>query len=319
MTRRAVLLVFEDVSDLISGERLLKARTGVVTARLGRAGTDHGYSVEIVRIQGVEHLRRWLRVSAEPKPISFIMALKSEFDLHNQAMAALNAMEVQLHHVLSASQDQVVVLDREQRMVAFFGQWPEQSPRSPENMLGKRKRDVFGPEVASLHEAAALRALNGENTVYEWSITDVPRPVQLFTSASPLRKDDGEVAGVVLVTRNVTALKRTQIEFEKALKDKTNQLLALQRAVAQIAASFEGSAAPGEPEAWKTSGLHTTEFLSEREREVLNLLRKGARVQSIARTLGISIETVRRHVKAMFRKTGVHSQEALVKLFADAS
>jgi DNA-binding CsgD family transcriptional regulator len=28
------------------------------------------------------------------------------------------------------------------------------------------------------------------------------------------------------------------------------------------------------------------------------------------------VETVRRHVKAMFRKTGVHSQEALVTLFS---
>jgi DNA-binding CsgD family transcriptional regulator len=30
------------------------------------------------------------------------------------------------------------------------------------------------------------------------------------------------------------------------------------------------------------------------------------------------VETVRRHVKTMFRKTGVHSQEALVQLFAAA-
>jgi DNA-binding CsgD family transcriptional regulator len=35
--------------------------------------------------------------------------------------------------------------------------------------------------------------------------------------------------------------------------------------------------------------------------------------------LRISIETVRRHVKAMFRKTGVHSQEELVKLFSGPS
>ena len=154
VTRRAVLLVFEDVDDLLSGERLLKARTGVPTARLGRAGTDHPYKVETVRDQTLDQLRRWLRVSAEPKPTSFIMALKSEFDLHNQAIAALDSMDVRLSHVLSASQDQVIVLDREQRMVAFFGHWPEQSPRSPENLLGRRK-----PATTSI---AALRNRGGQ-------------------------------------------------------------------------------------------------------------------------------------------------------------
>jgi hypothetical protein len=32
-------------------------------------------------------------------------------------------------------------------------------------------------------------------------------------------------------------------------------------------------------------------------------------VRSIAKTLGISVETVRHHVKTMFRKTAAHSQE----------
>jgi DNA-binding CsgD family transcriptional regulator len=38
-------------------------------------------------------------------------------------------------------------------------------------------------------------------------------------------------------------------------------------------------------------------------------------VRSIAKTLGISVETVRHHVKTMFRKTGAHAQEELVRLF----
>lgn len=41
----------------------------------------------------------------------------------------------------------------------------------------------------------------------------------------------------------------------------------------------------------------------------------GVRVRSIAKTLGISVETVRHHVKTMFRKTAAHSQEELVRLF----
>jgi DNA-binding CsgD family transcriptional regulator len=64
--------------------------------------------------------------------------------------------------------------------------------------------------------------------------------------------------------------------------------------------------------------LRLTGSLSKRELEILELLRRGVRLRSVGKRLGISVETVRRHVKTMFRKTGVHSQEALVQLFAAA-
>jgi DNA-binding NarL/FixJ family response regulator len=168
-----------------------------------------------------------------------------------------------------------------------------------------------------VHEAAALRALNGEDVAYEWSISDKPRPVHLFTAASPLRNAYGVIAGVLLVTCNVTSLKQAQLEVEQALADKTSQLLEIQHGVRQIATSLHPPP-QGKSQRRTPPLLHTSAFLSSREHEVLNLLRQGVRLRSIAQTLGISIETARRHVKAMFRKTGVHSQEALVKLFFDS-
>jgi misacylated tRNA(Ala) deacylase len=46
---------------------------------------------------------------------------------------------------------------------------------------------------------------------------------------------------------------------------------------------------------WK-DGEAKVKNLSKREQEVLSLLRRGVRVRSVARTLGLSVETVRRHV-----------------------
>lgn len=51
---------------------------------------------------------------------------------------------------------------------------------------------------------------------------------------------------------------------------------------------------------------------SSREAEVLDLLSRGNRVEQIAKALFLSSHTVRNHIKAMFRKTGVHSQGELV-------
>lgn len=55
--------------------------------------------------------------------------------------------------------------------------------------------------------------------------------------------------------------------------------------------------------------------LSPREREVLRALVAGRRVREIARTLGIALNTARKHVKAILRKVGVHSQAELVERF----
>lgn len=54
--------------------------------------------------------------------------------------------------------------------------------------------------------------------------------------------------------------------------------------------------------------------LSEREVEVLNLLAEGYNYQEIAKDLFISVDTVRHHIRNIYRKLHVHSQsEAVAK------
>jgi hypothetical protein len=102
--------------------------------------SHHIAAAETVRVRSIDELRTWLRSSGR-RPATFLLALKAEFDMHRQVMAALELLDLGLMHVLSSSQDQIAVLDREQRMVAFFGHWPKESPRRQEDLLGKRKRD----------------------------------------------------------------------------------------------------------------------------------------------------------------------------------
>ncbi len=51
--------------------------------------------------------------------------------------------------------------------------------------------------------------------------------------------------------------------------------------------------------------------LSRREWEILRKVETGQRVEAIARSLFISPNTVRNHLKSIFRKVGVHSQAEL--------
>jgi DNA-binding NarL/FixJ family response regulator len=67
------------------------------------------------------------------------------------------------------------------------------------------------------------------------------------------------------------------------------------------------------------SGVPPLVGLRPREQEVVRLLLQHLRVPAIARRLGISQQTVRNHLKSVFRRTGVRSQQELLDRIALAA
>jgi DNA-binding NarL/FixJ family response regulator len=65
--------------------------------------------------------------------------------------------------------------------------------------------------------------------------------------------------------------------------------------------------------------LDLIEGLSAREVEIIGALADGRRVTQIAGDLGISIHTVRNHLRSIFRKMGVHSQTELLDRVRDVA
>lgn len=57
---------------------------------------------------------------------------------------------------------------------------------------------------------------------------------------------------------------------------------------------------------------HEIQKLSEREKEILDLLTKGLKYKEIAQQLYISIETVRTHIRNIYEKLQVHSRTAAI-------
>ena len=71
----------------------------------------------------------------------------------------------------------------------------------------------------------------------------------------------------------------------------------------------QGEIAPGEP---RTAAAPQRLELGEREQEVLRGLVRGGTYAQIADDLGISLDTVRGHIRSIYRKLQVHSAKAAV-------
>jgi DNA-binding NarL/FixJ family response regulator len=89
----------------------------------------------------------------------------------------------------------------------------------------------------------------------------------------------------------------------------------LESALHRIAQELARVDLPGSAEAAPTPLLG----LRPREHEVVRLLLQHLRVPAIARRLGISQQTVRNHLKSVFRRTGVRSQQELLDRIALAA
>ena len=68
------------------------------------------------------------------------------------------------------------------------------------------------------------------------------------------------------------------------------------------------------PRTGGTGAIDQARRLSPRQKDVLEWLLKGCTNHAIATALGISAETVKLHVSAIFRAYGVHSRTQLVLL-----
>ena len=79
----------------------------------------------------------------------------------------------------------------------------------------------------------------------------------------------------------------------------------------QVSVEFKGTVLSrnGEPEGGSPSGQV---FLSGKEQEALELIARGFSYAETARLQGVSVHTVRTHIKSLYRKLAVHSKNEAV-------
>ncbi|WP_241667141.1 helix-turn-helix transcriptional regulator [Muricoccus nepalensis] len=128
--------------------------------------------------------------------------------------------------------------------------------------------------------------------------------LDLLVSAEAVSMGEGPC--VLVVAQNVAEHRRTEVEIASALEAVMQDTSWFSRMVLEKLAKLRR---PDAPDGAMTSELSQ---LSPRGRDVLALVCRGMADAGIANKLGLSRNTVRNHVTALYRKTGVRNRASLV-------
>ena len=119
----------------------------------------------------------------------------------------------------------------------------------------------------------------------------------------------GGEACVLCAFQDITARKRNEAELMDAIEAVMSDATWFSRAVVEKLATLRAPAREGRPVGLAASAAAE---LTRREREVLERMGRGDDDGTIAADLGVSRNTVRNHVAALFRKIGVNRRSAAV-------
>ena len=125
----------------------------------------------------------------------------------------MRCSEERFSTLVGSMDDVVFTMDLEQRHTGVYGGKLRELNIQPGAFLGKTQRELFGPDLSRVHEAANLRALAGESLNYEW-VGDLcgNDAVSYFLTSllSPLRDASGSIAGIVGVVRDISERKHAE-------------------------------------------------------------------------------------------------------------
>ena len=159
---------------------------------------------------------------------------------------------------------------------------------------------VINPEIVLMD--IGLPGISGIECLEQIKVLNIPASVVMLT----IFEDDERIFNSILSGADGYLLKKTPpIKLVESLYDLHNGGSAMNPQIARRVL-----------EMFRAKSNKEFDGLSDREMDVLNQLIKGYTYKQVAEKLFISSETVRGHLKNIYRKLQVHSKtEALTKVF----
>jgi PAS domain S-box-containing protein len=127
----------------------------------------------------------------------------------------LRESEEKFRTLFSSIDDIIYTLDTKHRYSGIYGKWLQNWGLKEEDFLGKTAIEILGEEDGKIHIEMQERCLKGESVVYEWSRTLGNETFFFQTRISPITSQNGEIIGIVGVGRDITHLKKLELELYK--------------------------------------------------------------------------------------------------------
>jgi PAS domain S-box-containing protein len=259
---------------------------------MGVPMATEGAGVGTFRRAGWEHM--------DPRVARLVKAARQSFEASEEALLALDGQGRRVYS--NPAFDTMVGWEGAQlegRRPPFPYWDPDVTPRMLEQL-----RAMFDGRLEQL----GVRAVRGRFARPDGESFDV------VMNGYQLRDGSGETL------LNLCLVKAIAMEDSVGIARWLSRNVALQRfrdAVMRLDGALDGFVECPPPEvrapAERLARLPGYTSLTTREREVLRRVVEGLRVTHVADDLGIQPATVRNHLKAIFRKTGLHSQAQLVE------
>jgi len=136
----------------------------------------------------------------------------------------------QLRTLIDSMPDVIFIKDRQSRFVVVNQMVAGVMGTKPEALIGKTDFEFYTPDLAQRYyddEQAIMQAGEAKINYEEPHLDEHGNRIILSTSKVPLKNSNGEVIGIVGIGRDITRLKRIEIQLRKKTEDlqETNRLL----------------------------------------------------------------------------------------------
>ncbi|MGC8748584.1 MAG: PAS domain S-box protein [Candidatus Kapaibacteriota bacterium] len=148
------------------------------------------------------------------KPLGYI-GIAIDLTERIKMQKALEESEEKFSNIINSIDDIVYTLDLNHRHTALYGQWVSKWGLKEKDFLGKTAIEILGEAEGKIHIEMQERCLKGEDIVYEWSKTLNNETFYFQTHISPIYNKKGEITGIVGIGRDITKIKKLELEFRK--------------------------------------------------------------------------------------------------------
>ncbi len=132
-----------------------------------------------------------------------------------QRQKELAASEERYRAVVESSSDIIFTLDSSGRYVTINQMLEKRLGIKPEEVIGNKELKFLSPEDQVYFQKNVQEALSGKTVIFDWKFQKNPHEKhEMETVLSPLDENDGQIVGVVGITRDVTERVRMKRELE---------------------------------------------------------------------------------------------------------